>query len=148
MVDDIKRLSIPMNFDSNVAESHHKEEKKSGNRTQMRASTLEKQTAVRRTEYMLIERAYNQIHPPASLFDEEIVMVTHPSLLSMKMIYLSEHGLCRTNCKGSVMEKVLTFPEHEYLVEQVNDFLSIFFYKNNTPVQWCQDLYTHDKRRR
>jgi hypothetical protein len=30
MVDDIKRLSIPMNFDSNVVESHHKEEKKVG----------------------------------------------------------------------------------------------------------------------
>jgi hypothetical protein len=28
LVDDIKRLSIPMNYDGNVVESHHKEEKK------------------------------------------------------------------------------------------------------------------------
>jgi hypothetical protein len=130
MADDIKRLSIPMNYDSNVVESHHKEEKKSGNRTQMRASTIEKQTALRRTEFMLIERAYNQINPPLSLFDDDASMETNPSLSSMKMIFDTEHGLCYTPIsRGCRADKVLSFPEHDYLVEQINEFFS-FLFKN------------------
>jgi hypothetical protein len=67
LASNIKRLSIPMNFDSNVVESHHKEEKKSGNRTQKRASLVDKHTAIRRTEEMLIDRAYKAVFPPPSL---------------------------------------------------------------------------------
>jgi hypothetical protein len=89
-----------MNYDGNVVESHHKDEKKSGKRTQMRASMLDKQTAIKRTEQMLIEKAYNAFHPPTSLFQTIPVAVKNTEtnldgyLSEKKMVYLDSVGLC------------------------------------------------------
>jgi hypothetical protein len=148
LFDDIKRFSIPMNFDSNVVESHHKQEKKSGNRTQMRASTLEKQTAMRRTEHMLIQRAYNDMYPPSSFFPvicgDSDVNNSQPAdqiLSSMKMLYVQDKGLCFTNKNKMATAKVYNFPEHVYLVGQINEFLHDFFISTKLPSNGAE-IYT------
>jgi hypothetical protein len=137
---DIQRLSIPMNFDSNVVESHHKHEKKSGNRTQMRASNLEKQTALRRTEHMLIQRAYNNIHPPASLLDHDDTRNAedpkndhHMNLSSMKMVYIQNSGIHLTNKYGTTGKRISIFPGSDFLCPQLCEFLGIFFSKTTLP---------------
>jgi hypothetical protein len=134
MVDDIKRLSIPLNYDGNVVESHHKEEKKSGKRTQMRASLLDKQTAEKRTDHMLIEKAYNEFHAPKSLFQTAKSLEernnesnSDDSLSAKKMTYLQKNGLYFTNAKGNVSKQVVSMHESEYLIHQINDFFEIFF---------------------
>jgi hypothetical protein len=124
-----------------VVESHHKEEKKGGNRTQMRASKIDKQTATRRTEQMLIDRAYNDLYPPGSLFDEDEddsdSITTLPnrndnSLSSMKMVFLPKQGLFFTNSRGHPSHKVNQLPGPPYLLSQINDFLSPF-----SPIPTC-----------
>jgi hypothetical protein len=147
LFDDIKRFSIPLNFDSNVVESHHKQEKKSGNRTQMRASTLEKQTAERRTEHMLIQRAYNDMYPPDSIFleshgDFDVTNSQSDQILSsMKMTYVQDKGLCFTNKNGMATAKVSKFPEHVYLVRQINEFFHDFFITTQLPANGAE-IYT------
>jgi hypothetical protein len=134
MVEDIKRLSIPSNYDGNVVESHHKDEKKSGKRTQMRASLLDKQTSVKRTEHMLIEKAYNEFHPPPSLFQyveasavEETESNSDDYLSAKKMAYIQKDGLCFTTAKGNVSKKVNSMHGLEYLIHQINDYFDTFF---------------------
>jgi hypothetical protein len=143
LTSDIQRLSIPLNFDSNVVESHHKQEKKGGNRTQMRASKIDKQTATRRTEHMLINRAYNDLYPPGSLFDDDednsdsILTVPNRndnSLSSLKMVFLPEQGLFFTNSRGHPSRKINQLPGSPYLLSQINDFLESFFSTTNLPV--------------
>jgi hypothetical protein len=147
LFDDIKRFSIPMNYDSNVVESHHKEEKKSGNRTQMRSSTLEKQTAIRRTQHMLIQRAYNDMYPPSSIFpdrfgDSDVTKrPSDPILSSMKMLYVQNKSLCFVNKNKMAAAKVSKFPEHAYLVGQINDFLHDFFIASKLPPNGAE-IYT------
>lgn len=139
MVSDIQRLSIPNNFDSNVVESHHKQEKKSGRRTQMQASSLEAQTAKRRTEYMIVNRAYEDLFPPDSLFennedDTAISETVSYELSSNKLAYIQSHsGLFFTNKKGIATEKVKSIPEANYLLQQVNEFLDHFFSRSKLP---------------
>jgi hypothetical protein len=140
LVDDIKRLSIPMNYDGNVVESHHKEEKKSGRRTQMRASLLDKQTAIKRTEHMLIEKAYNAFHPPKSFLNPTIAVAEESkpsglkveSLSSNKMVYVPNIGLCFTR-NGAISKKVVYIHDSAYLIHQINEFFEYFFDNTNLP---------------
>jgi hypothetical protein len=147
LISDIQRLSIPLNFDSNVVESHHKEEKKGGNRTQMRASKIDKQTATRRTEQMLIDRAYNDLYPPGSLFDEDeddsTTLPNHNdnSLSSLKMVFLPKQGLFFTNSRGHPSHTVNQLPGPPYLLSQINDFFESFFSNTNLPVN-VAGIYT------
>jgi hypothetical protein len=134
MVDDIKRLSIPSNNDGNVVESHHKDEKNNGKRTQMRSSLLDKQTSVKRTEHMLMEKAYHEFHPPQSLFQyvqssavEETESNSDDYLSAKKMAYIQKDGLCFTTAKGNVSKKVHSMHELEYLIHQINDFFETIF---------------------
>jgi hypothetical protein len=129
MVDDIKRFSIPMNYDGNVVESHHKNEKNSGKRTQLRAYLLDKQTADKRKEYMLIKKAYDAVYPPKSIFQSEFQTETKSDgyLSAKKMAYVDSVGLCFTNSKGKVSKKVHSMHEMEYLIHQINDYFAKFF---------------------
>jgi hypothetical protein len=133
LASDIKRLSIPMNFDSNVVESHHKEEKKSGNRTQKRASLVDKQTAIRRTEEMLIDRAYYAVYPPPSLnHDNEADLLPKTDLgLSLfsaqKLSYVKNVGICYVNRNGRPTKKVARFAENDYILHQINSFFEKLF---------------------
>jgi hypothetical protein len=134
LASDIKRLSIPMNFDSNIVESHHKEEKKSGNRTQKRASVVDKQTAIRITEEMLIDRAYNAVYPPPSLqYENEEELFSKPKskglvlFSAQKLTYVQNVGIFYVNRSGCPTTKVARFAEHDYLLHQVNSFLEAMF---------------------
>jgi hypothetical protein len=141
LVDDIKRMSIPLNYDGNVVESHHKKEKKSGKRTQMRASLLDKHTANKRAEEMLIEKAYNAFHPPKSLFNSVDIAVedvgdtpnADGDLSAKKLAYSDGVGLCFTNAKGNVSKKVNSMHDLEYLIHQINDFFKKFFENTMLP---------------
>jgi hypothetical protein len=99
----------------------------------MRASVLDKQTAIKRTEQMLIEKAYNAINPPTSLFQTVPVAVkktetnSDGNLSAKKMAYLDSVGLCFTNAKGEVLKKVNTMDGLEYLIHQINDYFAMFF---------------------
>jgi hypothetical protein len=67
----------------------------------MRASLLDKQTSVKRTEHMLIEKAYNEFHPPPSLFQyveasavEETESNSDDYLSAKKMAYIQKRMVC------------------------------------------------------
>jgi hypothetical protein len=150
LASDIKRLSIPMNFDSNVVESHHKEEKKSGNRTQKRASEVDKQTAIRRTEEMLIDRAYNAVYPPPSFhLDNKTDLFPTTDLgfslfSSQKLSYVKKLGICYVNRYGCPTTKVARFPENEYLLHQINSFFEQLFANALIPAEGVP-IYTRNK---
>jgi hypothetical protein len=140
LVSDIERMSIPLNFDSNVVESHHKEEKKGGNLTQMRSSKLEKQTGIRRTEHILLNRAYSVFHPPGTFMDDDEKTFpvlddgsTTGTLSVLKMIYDVSSGMWLTNKKGVRTEVVVNFPGSTYLCGQVNKFLRMLFHNTRLP---------------
>jgi hypothetical protein len=119
-----------MNYDGNVVESYHKNEKNSGKRAQLRAYLLDKQTADKRKEYsMLIKKAYDAVHTPKSIFQSEFQTETKSDgyLSAKKMAYVDSIGLCFTNAKGKVSKKVHSMHEMEYLIHQINDYFAKFF---------------------
>jgi hypothetical protein len=99
----------------------------------MRACLLDKQTADKRKEYMLIKKAYDAVHPPKSIFQSvqlsEFQTETKSDgyLSAKKMAYIDSVGLCFTNAKGKVSKKVHSMHEMEYLIHQINDYIAKFF---------------------
>jgi hypothetical protein len=94
---------------------------------------MDKQTAIKRTEQMLIKKAYNAFHPPKSLFqtihisEEETETPSDGCLSAKKMAYVDRVGLCFTKAKGKVLKPVHSVPPLEYLVHQINDYFEKFF---------------------
>jgi hypothetical protein len=83
---------------------------------------------------MLIEKAYNEFHPPPSLFqyvESSAVKETESNsddyLSGKKMAYIQKDGLCFTTAKGNVSKKVHSMHELEYLIHQINDYFKTFF---------------------
>lgn len=54
-------------------------------------------------------------------------------LSGLKFLYVPNVGLCYTNQRGKMSESVNSFPEDEYLLPQINDFLSSLFSQTTVP---------------
>jgi len=62
LVEDILLYGVPSEFDTGSNESHHKLTKTAAKMTQRKESTFDQQTAIRMTEFMAIELAFEEVN--------------------------------------------------------------------------------------